>query len=169
MAGRIDGKVALVTGGASGIGRSCALKLAEEGAAVVVTDIQESLGAEVVSAIMGSGGRASFLHHDVTSEPAWEDVIAATKDEFGRLDVLVNNAGIGVGGSIIEMALQDWQRQQAIKCYVPYGELGRMARPSTITRVRRELQNVEGKYVPTDEVVCRRRKRMSDISRMMRR
>ena len=67
MAGRIDGKVALVTGGASGIGRSCALKLAEEGAAVVVTDIQESLGAEVVSAIVASGGRASFLRHDVTS------------------------------------------------------------------------------------------------------
>lgn len=112
--GRIDGKVALVTGGASGIGRSCAMRLAEEGALVMVTDIQESLGTEVVSAIVSAGGRASFLRHDVTSEPAWEDVIAATKDEFGKLDVLVNNAGIGVGGSIIEMALEDWQRQQAI-------------------------------------------------------
>ncbi len=114
MAGRVDGRIAIVTGGASGIGRSCAVRLAEEGAAVVVTDIQDSPGAEVVREIQAAGGKALFRHHDVTSESAWEDVIAATLDAWGGLDILVNNAGIGVGGSIVDMSLSDWQRQQAI-------------------------------------------------------
>lgn len=112
--GRVNGKVALVTGGASGIGRACAERLAEEGALIVVTDIQDDKGAETVEAIRAAGGQASYQHHDVTSEAAWASVIAEVKKSHGRLDILVNNAGIAISGSIIEMSLADFQKQNAI-------------------------------------------------------
>lgn len=114
MAGRVSGRVALVTGGASGIGRSAAEKLASEGATVVVTDVQDHLGAEVAAGIQKAGGKAEFIHHDVTSEEAWIDVVAQVKARHGRLDILVNNAGIGLGGSVLEMTLADWKRQNAV-------------------------------------------------------
>jgi NAD(P)-dependent dehydrogenase (short-subunit alcohol dehydrogenase family) len=114
MADRVAGKVAIVTGGASGIGRACSLRLADEGATVVVTDIQDGAGKDVAAEIEGAGGTASFLHHDVTSEDEWVAVVAGAMERYERLDVLVNNAGIGIGASIIEMSLADWQRQQAI-------------------------------------------------------
>jgi len=114
MSGRVGGKVAVVTGGASGIGRSCAEKLAAEGALVVVTDIQDHLGVEVVGAIQQAGGKAEYVHQDVTDEDVWADVIEGIKARHGRLDILVNNAGIGIGGSILEMTLADWRRQTAI-------------------------------------------------------
>jgi NAD(P)-dependent dehydrogenase (short-subunit alcohol dehydrogenase family) len=106
--------VAIVTGGASGIGRGCAERLAEEGAKVVITDIQEDLGRQTAAAIVEQGGVAEFLYHDVTEEAGWEQVIAHTLETYGALHVLVNNAGIGIGGSIVDMTLADWQRQQAI-------------------------------------------------------
>ncbi len=114
MAGRVEGKVALITGGASGIGRGCAERLAEEGAVAVVTDLQDNMGAEAVAAIEKAGGKAWYLHHDVTQEGEWESVVAEIKARHGRLDILVNNAGIGIGGSILEMTLADWQRQTAV-------------------------------------------------------
>jgi NAD(P)-dependent dehydrogenase (short-subunit alcohol dehydrogenase family) len=114
MAGRVEGKVALITGGASGIGRGCAEKLAAEGAVAVVTDLQDEKGAETVAAIEKAGGKAWYLHHDVTDEAAWEGVVAQIRERHGRLDTLVNNAGIGIGGSIIEMKLEDWRRQTAV-------------------------------------------------------
>ena len=114
MGDRVKGKVALVTGGASGIGRGCAEKLAAEGAFVVVTDIQDALGAEVVAGIQKAGGKAEYVRHDVTQEDVWADVVAGIKERHGRLDFLVNNAGNGIGGSILEMTLADWRRQTAI-------------------------------------------------------
>lgn len=111
---RVLDKVAIVTGGASGIGRGCAELLAQEGAIVVVTDIQDRMGQEVVDGITKEGGRAEFLQHNVTDEGAWVDVIEHTMAKYGALNILVNNAGIGIGGSIVEMTLADWQRQQAI-------------------------------------------------------
>jgi NAD(P)-dependent dehydrogenase (short-subunit alcohol dehydrogenase family) len=111
---RVTGKIAIITGGASGIGRSCAEVLAAEGAAVVVTDVQEEMGQETVQGILASGGKAEFVQHDVTDEAAWEALAAHVVAQHGGLDILVNNAGIGVGGSIIEMSLADWQRQQAV-------------------------------------------------------
>jgi len=114
MSGRVEGKVALITGGASGIGRGCAEKLAAEGATAVVTDLQDEKGAETVAAIEKAGGKAWYLHHDVTDEAAWEGVVAEIKTRHGRLDILVNNAGIGIGGSIVEMKLEDWRRQTAV-------------------------------------------------------
>jgi NAD(P)-dependent dehydrogenase (short-subunit alcohol dehydrogenase family) len=120
MTGRVAGKVALITGGASGIGRACAHRLAEEGATVVITDIQDELGGAVVTEITAAcgsadaGGATEYLHHDVTDERAWIDVIDTVRQRHGRLDVLVNNAGIGIASSIVELSLADWQRQQAI-------------------------------------------------------
>ena len=114
MTGRVDGKVALVTGGSSGIGRGCSEKLAAEGAFVVVTDIQDAMGADVVAGIRAAGGRAEYLHHDVTEEGEWEAVVGKVRERHGRLDFLVNNAGIGIGGSILTMTLADWRRQTAI-------------------------------------------------------
>lgn len=111
---RLWGQVALVTGAASGIGRACAERLAAEGAKVVLTDIQAAEGEAVAEQIRGAGGQALFLEHDVTDEAQWEQVIETAQSQFGALHVLVNNAGVGIGGSIIEMTLEDWQRQQAI-------------------------------------------------------
>lgn len=114
MAGRVSGKVALVTGGASGIGRGCAEKLAAEGAFVVVTDIQDTLGEEVVDGIRKAGGKAEYRHQDVTDEDVWAEIVDGVRDRHGRLDILVNNAGIGIGGSVLEMTLANWRRQTAI-------------------------------------------------------
>ena len=113
--GKLDGRVALVTGGASGIGAACARLLAGEGALIAVTDLQDAKGAEVVAQIVQAGGKARFFHHDVTQEEAWVHVLAEVKTAFGRLDILVNNAGIGLAAaSITTMSLADFQRQQAI-------------------------------------------------------
>jgi NAD(P)-dependent dehydrogenase (short-subunit alcohol dehydrogenase family) len=114
MAGRVAGKVALVTGGASGIGRGCAEKLAAEGAVVVITDVQDAKGDEVVAGIKKAGGKASYIHHDVTDEADWESVVGQVKKAHGRLDVLVNNAGIAVNAQVVSMSLADWRRQQAV-------------------------------------------------------
>jgi len=114
MTDRVKGKVALVTGGASGIGRACALLLGQEGATVVITDIQNDMGRDCATKIKQGGGDAIYLHHDVASEDAWKSVIAETKSKFGRLDILVNNAGIAIAGPITEMSLADWRRQESI-------------------------------------------------------
>jgi NAD(P)-dependent dehydrogenase (short-subunit alcohol dehydrogenase family) len=88
---RLKGKVAIVTGGASGMGRSESTIFAREGAQVVVADLLEKEGEETAKAI---GPAARFMKLDVTSEASWQSVIAATEREFGKLDILVNNAGI---------------------------------------------------------------------------
>src|SRR5690349_18376192 len=111
---RVKGKVALVTGGASGIGRASAQLLAKEGAVVVVTDVQDDMGKDCVAAIKKAGGDGVFLHHDVASEEAWISVVAEIRSRFGKLHVLVNNAGIAIAGSVLTMTLADWRRQQAI-------------------------------------------------------
>jgi len=115
MSGQVQGKVALVTGGASGIGAAVAELLAREGASVVITDIDDLRGPEVAAAINKDGGRASFLDQDVTSEPRWIEVVAEVAQRHGRLDILVSNAGIGIAvPTISEMSLADWRRQTAI-------------------------------------------------------
>jgi NAD(P)-dependent dehydrogenase (short-subunit alcohol dehydrogenase family) len=115
MAGQVQGKVALVTGGASGIGAACAELLAREGASVAVTDVDELNGPEIVARIKKAGGEASFWHHDVTSEERWIEVVGEVGKRYGRLDVLVSNAGIGIAvPSITQMSLADWRKQTAI-------------------------------------------------------
>ena len=111
--GRVAGKVALVTGAASGIGRASAEILAREGASVVLTDVQAS-GEDVAEGIRKAGGKARFVGHDVSSESEWTSIIAGVEKAEGRLDVLVNNAGIAVAGLIHELSLEDWRRQMAV-------------------------------------------------------
>jgi glucose 1-dehydrogenase len=91
---RFEGRVALVTGGASGIGRATALRLAEEGASVVVTDLQDEAGEAVAAEIREGDGEALFVGHDVSDQASWERALGAAGEAFGRLDVLVNNAGV---------------------------------------------------------------------------
>jgi len=109
--GQVDGKVAIITGGASGIGAACATILAREGAKVVVTDLDDQGGRAVVDR---AGGEAVFLHQDVSIEESWPGVIEATERCFGRLDVMVANAGIGILCKAVEMSLADWRRQTAV-------------------------------------------------------
>ena len=111
---RLDGRVALVTGAASGIGKATAQRLAEEGAAVLLTDVNEALGATTVEELWATGAKVDFLRHDVTSEEDWAAAVAKAVDEFGSLDILVNNAGMGDLATIEETSLADWERTVAI-------------------------------------------------------
>jgi NAD(P)-dependent dehydrogenase (short-subunit alcohol dehydrogenase family) len=112
--GQVSGKVAIVTGGASGIGEACSETLAREGASILVTDIDDALGKGVVERIVKAGGKAHYIRHDVRDEAAWPGVVGDAEKRFGRLDIMVANAGIGIMSPIAEMTLADWQRQQAI-------------------------------------------------------
>ena len=107
---RLAGRVALVTGGASGIGAACAKRLAQSGVAVLVTDVDQTLGEQVVAQIREAGGKAQFALHDVTDEAQWEIVVSQCQSAFGGMHVLVNNAGIAIMCSVFEMSLEDWQR-----------------------------------------------------------
>jgi NAD(P)-dependent dehydrogenase (short-subunit alcohol dehydrogenase family) len=113
--GQVEGKVAIVTGGASGIGEACVLTLAREGARVVISDIDDLRGAALAARIAAAGQDAVYLPHDVTDEARWQAVVAETERRHGRLDILVCNAGIGImEPSIVDMSLADWRRQTAI-------------------------------------------------------
>ncbi len=120
MSGRVEGKIACVTGAASGIGRCAAMTLAREGASVVATDIQADCGAELAAEIDSAGGRAVFIAHDVTDEDDWRRVVAEIRSRFGRLDVLVNNAGIGLSSPVVDMDLAAWRRQMSINVDGPF-------------------------------------------------
>jgi NAD(P)-dependent dehydrogenase (short-subunit alcohol dehydrogenase family) len=108
--GRVEGKVAVVTGAASGIGRVTALALAAEGARVGIADVDEGGGEAVAARIREAGGEAFYRRTDVTSLADLEAVIGQAADEHGSLDVLVNNAAVAVAGSVGEMAEEDWTR-----------------------------------------------------------
>ncbi|MGB9772566.1 MAG: SDR family NAD(P)-dependent oxidoreductase [Bacteroidota bacterium] len=113
--GRIEGKVAIVTGGALGIGRATCLLLAKEGAKVAVTDIIEKESQEVVDEIKRFGGVAKFWRLDVTNEKEVAQVFADIAREFGRVDVLVNNAGIaGVNKPTHEITEEEWDKVIAV-------------------------------------------------------
>lgn len=112
--GQVNGKVAIVTGGASGIGAACARVLAREGAKVLITDIDSAQGEAVAADIAKAGGTAAFAKQDVTSEDQWKAVVSQAVSQWGKLDVLVNNAGVGLAGSILDFSLDDWRRQMAI-------------------------------------------------------
>lgn len=111
---RLRGRVALVTGAASGIGKAIAKRLADEGAAVMVTDLQDAAGENVREEIAETGGTAAFVHLDVSSAEGWAAAVNEVVRTFGRLDVLVNNAGIGDLAAIEDATLQDWERTISI-------------------------------------------------------
>jgi NAD(P)-dependent dehydrogenase (short-subunit alcohol dehydrogenase family) len=114
LAEGLQGKVALVTGGANGIGRACAERLARDGALVLVADVQAASATAVAATIGRAGGRAEALALDVTSEAAWIEAIGQVRARHGRLDVLVNNAGIALGCPMLAMSLADFRRQMAV-------------------------------------------------------
>ena len=112
--GRVDGKVALITGAASGLGSADAAILAREGATVFLTDINETAGEAAAESIRAGGGNAVFMLHDVADEEQWEQVIASIRSEHGRLDVLVNNAGVVIMGSPEDCSLEAFRKQNSI-------------------------------------------------------
>ena len=112
--GRLEGRVALVTGAASGIGAASAERLASEGAAVLVSDVQDEAGEAIAARIRAHSGQAAFVHHDVSEEADWASAVAAALDRFHRLDVLVNNAGFGDIATIEETSLRDYERTIAV-------------------------------------------------------
>lgn len=109
--GRMDGKIALITGGASGLGRETAALFVREGGRVAITDINVQGGRAVADEI---GDTAIFLEHDVTSEDQWIAVIDQTMAAFGKLHVLVNSAGIGLSKSVEDIELAEWRKVHAI-------------------------------------------------------
>jgi NAD(P)-dependent dehydrogenase (short-subunit alcohol dehydrogenase family) len=111
--GQVQGKVAIVTGGASGIGAACADLLAREGASIVITDLEDDRGTAVAEKIRHAGGRALYRHHDVTEEAGWPGAVEAA-ERFCSLGILVANAGIFVPGLIAEISLADWRRLTAV-------------------------------------------------------
>ncbi len=117
---RLRGKVALVTGAASGIGRATAAALASQGASVIATDVDPAGLDATALAIRAAGAKVETQVHDVTSEADWARVMAAIRDTHGRLDVLVNNAGIGIGMLIADMDLERWNRQLAVNLTGPF-------------------------------------------------
>src|SRR5881628_80991 len=107
--GRMSGKVAVITCAAAGLGEADAMVLAREGASVVVTDLDEDAGRQVAARIGGA-----FVRHDVRSADDWREVIAATLARFGRLDVLVNNAGIVFPSDIETTTLEQYRLVNAV-------------------------------------------------------
>jgi 3(or 17)beta-hydroxysteroid dehydrogenase len=107
---RLDGKVALISGAARGIGAETARLMIEAGARVAIGDVLDERGREMVRALESAGGEAIYTHLDVTREEDWTATVAAVVGRFGGLDILVNNAGIFLGKSIEEATLADWQR-----------------------------------------------------------
>jgi 3alpha(or 20beta)-hydroxysteroid dehydrogenase len=107
---RLEGKVALITGGARGMGAAEAELFVANGATVVITDVLDVVGAETAKRLSSGSGTCVFIHHDVTSEADWSAVVADVLQSFGQIDILVNNAGIFEQGSILDTTLEAYRR-----------------------------------------------------------
>ncbi|MFC2113249.1 glucose 1-dehydrogenase [Bacteroidota bacterium] len=105
---RLENKVALITGAARGIGKAHAELFAKEGAHVVITDINPAQGEKLADSIVADGGEAIFLKLDVRLEKDWADAIDQVLKKYGKLNVLVNNAGVSVGGTVEDTSMEDW-------------------------------------------------------------
>lgn len=107
--GRVEGKVALVTGGRRGLGQASAIMLAREGAKVAISDRKEEGADVVLDVIKNAGGEVVFIQQDVSQEQDWKHTIDEVSKRFGKLDILVNNAGVGAGKNIEDLTLEDWR------------------------------------------------------------
>lgn len=143
--GKLDGKVAIVTGGAQGIGRAISLRLAEDGAAVAVADLNEEGAAGVANEIIAAGGKAIPSRVDVVDAASTEELAERTVRELGRVDVMVANAGIIQVKPFLELSSEDWDRtfavnvrgvflslQAAAKRMVDQGDGGRLLATASI-------------------------------------
>lgn len=128
MGKKLEGRVALVTGGARGIGAASATALADAGAAVLITDVLDADGERTAAAIAAKGGRAGYCHHDVRDEAAWRSAVAEAERRFGGLDILLNNAGIFALKPMSETSIEEFRHMQSInvdgvflgmKCAIP--------------------------------------------------
>ncbi|GAA0349261.1 glucose 1-dehydrogenase [Oceanobacillus sp. FSL W7-1281] len=108
--GRLTGKVAIITGAANGMGASEAKLFAQEGAKVIATDINDNVLQEVINEIKENGGDAIGLKHNVTSEDEWKQVIQEAVTHYGKIDVLVNNAGVSSPKTIAQMEMDEWNK-----------------------------------------------------------
>ena len=107
---RLDGKVALISGGSRGMGAFEAELFVQEGAKVVICDVRDDEGDALAKKIVDRGGEAAFVHLDVTSESDWATAVREAVERYGKLDVLVNNAGVSARGSMEETSPDDWDR-----------------------------------------------------------
>jgi NAD(P)-dependent dehydrogenase (short-subunit alcohol dehydrogenase family) len=111
---KLDGKVALISGAARGIGGETAQLMALAGAKVVVGDVLDERGRQTVDTIKAAGGQAEYVHLDVTKEEDWAAAVNVATGAFGRLDILVNNAGVFIGKGIEEISLDEWNKLVAV-------------------------------------------------------
>jgi len=111
---RLDGKVALISGAARGIGGEAAQLMARAGAMVVVGDVLDDLGRRTVGVINDASGQAEYVHLDVTKEADWSAAVNVATEKFGKLDILVNNAGVFIGKGIEEISLDEWNKLVAV-------------------------------------------------------
>ena len=113
---RLEGKVAIVSGGASGIGEATSRLFAREGARVVIADVNDELGSALESDIKNGGEEAAYLRLDVTDEAQWQSVVAETIDMYGRLDIVVNSAGISIPGrpQTEDQSVEGWDAVMAV-------------------------------------------------------
>ena len=111
---RLDGKVALISGASRGIGGETARLMAQAGASVVIGDVLDDRGHDTVAAITASGGKAQYVHLDVTSEEDWSTAVNRATSAFGKLDILVNNAGVFIGKGIEEISIAEWNKLVAV-------------------------------------------------------
>ncbi|HEU5316976.1 MAG TPA: glucose 1-dehydrogenase [Chloroflexota bacterium] len=114
MAGKLDGKVAVVTGGARGIGRAISLRLAQDGAAVSVADLNEEGAGGVANEILSAGGRSVPAYVDVTDQKSVQALVDRTARELGRVDVMVANAGIIQVKPFLDLSVEDWEKTFAV-------------------------------------------------------
>ncbi|MDH3682039.1 MAG: glucose 1-dehydrogenase [Acidimicrobiia bacterium] len=112
--GRVDGKVALITGGARGLGEATGRTMADEGATVILSDVLDAEGTALAQSINDAGGSAEFIHQDVTDEDVWEQTIQDIVSRHGRLDICVNNAGVVLDANVEDTSLEDWRWVNAI-------------------------------------------------------
>jgi NAD(P)-dependent dehydrogenase (short-subunit alcohol dehydrogenase family) len=134
---RLTDKVALITGSGSGIGKSTALLFAQEGAAVIVNDLNKEAGNETVEQIRSEGGQALFIQADVTDPASVQKMVQTALTEFGRIDILFNNAGISGVGRLHEIEPEDWDKIMSV--------------------------NVKGVYLPSKYVVTHMMERKSGV------
>ncbi|MSP03708.1 MAG: SDR family oxidoreductase [Acetobacteraceae bacterium] len=111
---RLDGKVALLSGAARGIGGETARLMAQAGAKLVIGDVLDEVGRQTVAAINADGGQAEYVHLDVTKEDDWIAAVNTVTAKFGKLDILVNNAGVFIGKGIEEISLAEWDKLVAV-------------------------------------------------------
>lgn len=114
MTGQLAGKIALVTGGARGLGAAFVKASVGEGAAVLITDLRADEGEALAAELVRQGGKAAFEVQDVTSEDGWDAIVAHARQVLGPLDIVVNNAGIALLGSIEDQTFDDWRKTMAV-------------------------------------------------------